>query len=190
MALGPHPQRHPHAATVHAACARAWRARFPRTRLRRAALAPRSRLQHWVYNVGDITKKVTESASRVPEFQPQAAPWHAARTAGQGTMYGEQLLVTLRALAAHPEHKFTKANFLTQFMAAFGPGGSYIGYAGAPRGGAGRGRVARGAVYHSIPCPSALRPSLAPLPLPLARLLLPLLPPLQTPRPRAPSTTV
>ncbi|MFW6215131.1 MAG: ADP-ribosylglycohydrolase family protein [Alkalispirochaetaceae bacterium] len=91
---------------------------------------------HWIYAQPRIRKVAPET----PEFQePKAEHYedvpgyfaHERKHAGDSTMYGEYVSLTLRSLAAKGG-AFHLGDFLTRFRAYFGPGGDYIGYADGP----------------------------------------------------------
>lgn len=86
---------------------------------------------HWLYDQG----RIAEVAGDAPEFHgPEQADYdgvpgyfaHAGRVRGMSSQYGAQMLVMLRALATGGG--YDKAGYEAAFRAAFGYGGSYVGY--------------------------------------------------------------
>ncbi len=51
---------------------------------------------HWVYDTGDIDRKI----GRIISYHNPIAPFHSGKTAGQFTHYGDQMLVLLQSLKA------------------------------------------------------------------------------------------
>lgn len=91
---------------------------------------------HWIYAQPRIRKVAPET----PEFQePKAEHYkgvpgyfaHEGKHAGDSTMYGEQIIVLLRSMAAK-EGEFHVGDYLSRFRSHFGPGGAYVGYADGP----------------------------------------------------------
>ncbi len=87
---------------------------------------------HWIYDVA----RVREVGGATPEFleprlenyrNTQAYFAHAGKRSGDLTHYGEQLMVALRA-HARSGGPFDAVAFEKEFVAAFGPGGTWIGY--------------------------------------------------------------
>jgi len=83
---------------------------------------------HWLYDRAAVDAAAGGSLGRGGEFSSPVARWHAARRAGQLTMYGEGLLVMSRSLAAKGG-RLDVADFNERWMASFGPCGSFSGYA-------------------------------------------------------------
>ena len=91
---------------------------------------------HWIYTQPRIRKIAPER----PEFlEPKAEHYegvpgyfaHRGKSSGESTMYGEQVMVLLRSMAAK-EGEFHLGDYLSRFRAYFGPGGAYVGYADGP----------------------------------------------------------
>jgi hypothetical protein len=84
---------------------------------------------HWLYARAAVEKAVGGPLGTGGEFtHPPIPAYHAARRAGQGTMYAEGLLCMLRALATNDNH-FTETAFLEEWRKAFGLCGTFSGYA-------------------------------------------------------------
>jgi len=85
---------------------------------------------HWIYARADVEKAIPGGLGAGGEFVPPVPSYHKLRRAGQGTMYGEGLLVYARTVAgAGPGGAFDEAAFLQQWKASFGLCGSFAGYA-------------------------------------------------------------
>lgn len=91
---------------------------------------------HWMYDQSVLEKIATESDLffRQPDpalYQGQKAYFaHAARTAGQWSQYGEN--TNLVATVINECNDYNIRSHQAGFMAMFGPGGSYVGYADRP----------------------------------------------------------
>lgn len=83
---------------------------------------------HWLYSQADVEKAIPGGLGSGGEFLPPVASHHKLRKAGQGTMYGEGLLVYARTLAAGGG-RFDEAAFLQNWKSSFGLCGSFCGYA-------------------------------------------------------------
>lgn len=89
---------------------------------------------HWIYDV----ERVQECGGETPEFlAPNLENYrgipayfaHKGKQPGDLTHYGEQLMVGLRGQArADDRAQFDVAAFEKEFLAAFGPGGTWVGY--------------------------------------------------------------
>jgi hypothetical protein len=93
---------------------------------------------HWVYDLAKI-EQAAAAAGGDPAFLPVLAQYHTARQAGDCTMYGETAMVVLRALAARKG--WDRPDFAAKYIATFGPGGTYVGYAD---------NVIKGTVYNML----------------------------------------
>jgi hypothetical protein len=83
---------------------------------------------HWVYAQPAIASAVASTPTR-PEFLfPHATSYHKLRGPGDVSMYGEGALVAAESLAAK-KGVFSGPHLRTAFLAAFGPCGSFSGYA-------------------------------------------------------------
>lgn len=81
---------------------------------------------HWIYDKEKMSAAVPAGTN--PEFRPIQTTWHAARTAGDTTMYGEGALLMAKTLVAKGG-VYKEAAFKSAWYAAFGPCGTYSGYA-------------------------------------------------------------
>ncbi|MCG8478432.1 MAG: ADP-ribosylglycohydrolase family protein, partial [Spirochaetales bacterium] len=90
---------------------------------------------HWIYS----QPRVRRAGGDAPEFaEPDPANYegvpsyfaHGGRRAGDGSMYGEGLLTTLRSVVANG--RFDYQHYAGAFEAHFGFGGEYVGYIDTP----------------------------------------------------------
>lgn len=90
---------------------------------------------HWIYT----QPRVRRAAGDSPEFQePKAENYegvpgyfaHPLKTAGDNTMYGENVVLLLRSIAGN--NAYSMGHYLTEYRDYFGPGGRYVGYADGP----------------------------------------------------------
>lgn len=77
---------------------------------------------HWIY-AKDALRAALQAA---PVFGPVKSTWHPLKSTGELSMYGEGGLVLAASLAA--AKAWAPADYRDRFMAAFGPGGTYVGY--------------------------------------------------------------
>jgi ADP-ribosylglycohydrolase len=97
------------------------------TRARDALLGPfvadaASAGLHWIYDTDEVRRRGGDT----PEFQPpEGNTYHARRTTGQPTHYGDHALVMLESLVAQGD--LDAEDYRTRFVARFG-GDDYDGY--------------------------------------------------------------
>lgn len=91
---------------------------------------------HWIYT----QPRIRRAAPEEPEFRDpdpknyEGVPAffaHPHKSAGDSTMYGENIAVLLRAMAGH-DGEYDDGAFLSEYQTHFGPGGLYVGYADGP----------------------------------------------------------
>ena len=91
---------------------------------------------HWIYT----QPRIRRAAPEAPEFRDpdpknyEGVPAffaHPHKSAGDSTMYGENIAVLLRAMAGR-DGEYDEGSFLSAYQTHFGPGGLYVGYADGP----------------------------------------------------------
>jgi hypothetical protein len=92
---------------------------------------------HWIYSQGKVAQ-IVQANNDVAEFlEPERDNYegvpsffaHPLRSAGDGSNYGEYMVVLLRAISSAG---FDAAGYIRTFQEYFGPGGEYVGYADGP----------------------------------------------------------
>ncbi|GIX14238.1 MAG: ADP-ribosylglycohydrolase [Paracoccaceae bacterium] len=122
---------------------------------------------HWLYDPERIAALKGPIAFRPPDpadYEGARGVFvHHGRRAGQGSHYGEQMRVMTRAILAAGEYR--TEIYASAFLASFGPGGSWVGYADrATRGsveGIAHGRHPSGAEDDQMPAVVKLPPLIA-----------------------------
>ena len=116
---------------------------------------------HWIYT----QPRIRRAAPEQPEFRDpdpknyEGVPAffaHPHKSAGDSTMYGENIAVLLRAMAGRGGD-YDEGSFLSEYQTHFGPGGLYVGYADGPM---------RGTLYNAQSMTKEIEQHALDLPLP------------------------